>query len=105
MPQLPTFLTGWEGPTVALAVFGAAFSRNSTTLAVFAAVLSSPFCVFAVGYPIVGRLAWSALAGNILAACFVSRRREIAFAALTPFLAMCTFLAILAARGIRLVHS
>jgi hypothetical protein len=52
-----------------------------------------------------GRLAWTALIGNILAAYFVQRRRDVACAALTPFDALCVFLAVLAVRGIRLVHS
>jgi hypothetical protein len=70
-----------------------------------AATLSAPFCAFASGYPILGRLAWIAFIGNMLAACVLRRRPDVAFAALTPFGAWCVFLAVLAIRGIRLAHS
>src|SRR5262245_3916276 len=97
-------LTGLFGAVLALAPFGVAFKLNSTSLALLATTLSAPFCEFVSGYPIVGQLAWAALIGNILAACFMRRRRDVAFAALTPFAAICVFLAVLAVRGITLAH-
>jgi hypothetical protein len=56
------------------------------------------------GYPIIGALAWAALISNFIAACIVGIRRDVAFAALTPFAVICVFLAVLAARGITLAH-
>lgn len=105
MQSLLAVFSGWVGATLALVVFGLAFRLNSTALGLVAAAMSSPFCEFASGYPIVGRLAWTALIGNTLAACVVHRRRDVAFAALTPFGALCVFLAVLGVRGIRLLHS
>lgn len=105
MPSLFAVFSGWLGAWLALVVFGLAFRLNSTALGLLAATISCPFCHFASGYPIFGRLAWTALIGNILAAYFVRRRQDVAFASLTPFGALCVFLAVLAVRGIRLAHS
>ena len=105
MPTLPAFLNSWQGPAISLALFGGAFALESSALGIAGAIASAPFCVFASGYPILGGIAWAALIGNILAGCFMRRRRDVAFAALTPFGALCVFLAVLAVRGIRLVHS
>jgi hypothetical protein len=105
MPTLPTFFSGWEGPAIALAVFGVSFARQSTGIGLAGATLSAPFCVFASGYPLLGGLAWTALIGNIVAACLMHRRRDVAFAALTPFAALCIFLTVLALRGITLAHT
>src|SRR5262245_66272728 len=105
MPMLPTFLSGWEGPAIALALFAVSFARQSTGFGLAGATLSAPFCVFASGYPILGVLGWAALIGNIVAACLMCHRRDVAFAALTPFAALCVFLVVLAMRGITLVHA
>ncbi len=105
MPTIPSFLSGWAGPAISLALFSAAFALESRVLGLAGAIASAPFCVFASGYPILGGIAWAALIGNLLAGCCMHRRREVAFAALTPFGALCVFLAVLAFRGIRLLHS
>jgi hypothetical protein len=102
---MPSFLSGWEGPAIALALFAASFACQSTGLGLAGALFSAPFCVFASGYPLLGGLAWTALIGNIVAACLMHRRRDVAFAALTPFAALCVLLAVLALRGITLAHT
>jgi len=105
MPTFPPWLSGWEAPVIALALFGAAFALESTALGAAGAAASAPFCLFVSGYPILGNIAWTALLGNIIAAVLMRRRRDVAFAALTPFAAICIFLAVLALRGITLVHT
>ena len=97
-------LSGWAGALLALIAFGLAFRFRSTALGVVATTISAPFCRFVGGYPILGIVAWAALIGNIVAACLIHRRRDVAFAALTPFAAMCVFLGVLAIRGITLVQ-
>jgi hypothetical protein len=104
MPALWTFLRGWEGPAVSLAFFALAFWRESSTFGIAGALTSVPFCLFAGGYPILGEVARVALVGNLLAAGLMRRKRDMAFAALTPFGALCVFLVVLTLRGITLAH-
>ena len=104
MSTVVSGLSGWTGAALALVTFGVAFRVQSTVVGVLATTISVPFCGFVGGYPIIGSLAWLALTGNIVAACLVHRRRDVAFAALTPFAAICVFLAVLALRGITLAR-
>jgi hypothetical protein len=97
-------LNGAAGAALSLALFLAAFLRSSPALATAAALASVPFCAFTSGYPLFGGMAWVALAGNGIAAATLGFRKDVAFAALTPFLGICLFLCVLGMRGIRLWH-
>jgi hypothetical protein len=89
---------------IPLILYAVGIYFGSRTIATIAAVTSVPYCLFVSGYPLIGWLAWVALAGNVLAAGLVGIRRDVTFAALSPFMAIVVLLGVIALRGIRLVH-
>ena len=101
---LVQIIFGWPAVCAAFVVFGLALFTASTWLAFTAAAIATPFCLFVTGYPMFRWAGWVALAANFLSACLMRRRREIAFAALVPFMMIVTLLAVFAAREITLVR-
>jgi hypothetical protein len=89
---------------IPLILFGIGISCRSRTVAAIAALTSVPYCWFISGYPLIGWLGWLALGGNFVSAPVAGIRRDVAFAALSPFMAIVVLLGVLALRGIRLVH-
>jgi hypothetical protein len=95
---------GVAAAIIPLILSGIGIYAASRTLAALGAIASIPYCVFASGYPLIGWIAWIGLAGNVLSAIVAPTRRDIAFAALSPFMAITVLLAVLALRGIHLIH-
>jgi len=96
---------GWPSAAVALAAFGAALRTERGWLGLAGAIAATPFCVFVSGYALFHW--WGAVAGvaNFAAALLIFRaRRDMAFAALLPFLIIVTVLGVFALRHIRLLR-
>jgi hypothetical protein len=89
---------------LAFAAFAGAFLTTNDWLGFIGATIGAPFCFFASDFPLFHWLGLTALVANFLAAGLLYRgRREIAFAALVPFMIVATVLAVFALRGIRLL--
>lgn len=89
---------------MAFVAFAAALFTTSKRWGLLAALIAAPFCFFVTGYPMFRWAGWVAFAANFLSASLARRRREIAFAALVPFMMIVTLLAVFALRGIVLAR-
>ena len=96
---------GWPAVLAAFGAYGVAFVTTHAWSGFIGAVIAAPFCVIVSGYPMFAAAGQVTLAANVLAAFLLYRgRREVAFAALVPFMVVSTALAVFAVRGITLVH-
>src|SRR5437016_474676 len=83
--HMDSLAIGGAAALIPLILCGIGISLGSRTIAAIGAVASLPYCAFVSSYPLIGWFAWLGLAGNALSAFLATRRRDIAFAALSPF--------------------
>src|SRR5262245_11341650 len=94
-----TIVFGWPAVIAALLTFSVAVALSSRVLAVVAAIVSAPFCLWVSGYPIIRGLGLVALGLNVAGVVALSRRQRFAGAVLwSPFAMLAGAVAILAAR-------
>jgi len=95
-----TIVFGFPAVVAALLTFSVAVALNSRGLAVIAALVSAPFCLWVSGYPVVRGLGWVALGLNVAGVVALWRRQRFAGAMLwSPFAMLAGAMAILSSIG------
>ena len=92
----PAIVFGWPAVTASVLFYVTALAKQRAWLAVLAALISAPFCVYASGIPIIRGFGFAVLALNLASAAALRRRRLVlAGVCLRPYMTLAAFLAML----------